>query len=51
LPRAMRLERRVQMTPEESTAFLAAIEERATQSALAAKVSVDAGGHVHTFAG
>jgi len=51
LPRALRLERRVQMTPEESTAFLAAIEERATQSALAAKVSVDAGGQIHTFAG
>jgi hypothetical protein len=51
LPRALRLERRVQMTPEESAAFLAAIEERANQGALAAKVSVEAGGQVHTFAG
>jgi hypothetical protein len=39
------------MTPEESAAFLAAIEERANQGALAAKVSVEADGQVHTFGG
>lgn len=49
LPRAFRLERCVWMTPEESAAFLAAIEERARQGALAAKVSVEAGGEVRSF--
>jgi Urocanase Rossmann-like domain len=51
LPRALRLERRVQMTPEESAAFLAAIEERNRQSVLAAKVSVEAGGQAYSFGG
>jgi hypothetical protein len=49
LPRPLRLERRVQMTAEESAAFLAAIEERATQGAMAASVDVEVGGHVHRF--
>lgn len=51
LPRALRLERRVQMTPEESAAFLAAIDEGATQGALAATVNVEACGQVHSFTG
>ena len=51
LPRALRLERRVQMTAEESAAFLAAIDERAAQGALAATVNVEAGGQVHSFTG
>ncbi len=51
LPRALRLERLVQMTAEESAAFLAAIDERATQGALAATVNVEAGGQVHSFTG
>jgi hypothetical protein len=51
LPRALRLERRIQMTAEESAAFLAAIEDRATQNALAAKISVEAGGQLHSFGG
>ena len=51
LPRALRLERGVQMTAEESATFLAAIEERATQGALAATVNIEAGGHVHSFTG
>lgn len=49
LPRAFRLERRVQMTSEESTAFLGAVEERARQDALVAKVIIEARGQVHTF--
>jgi hypothetical protein len=49
LPRAFRLERCVRMTAEESAAFLAAIEERARQGALAAKVTVEAGGQVRSF--
>jgi Urocanase Rossmann-like domain len=49
MPRAFRLERRVQMTPEESTAFLAAIEERAQHSALAGRVSIEAGTRMHSF--
>lgn len=49
LPRALRLERRVQMIPTESTAFLAAIRERVEQGAFAAKVTIEAGGQVHTF--
>ena len=50
LPRAFRLKRRVLMTSEESVAFLAAIEERAQQGALVAKVSIEARGWAHTFA-
>jgi hypothetical protein len=49
LPRAFRLERRVEMTPEEGAAFLTAVRERAEQGALAAKVNIEAGGQVHTF--
>lgn len=51
LPRALRLERCVQMTDEESGAFLAAIDERATQGTLAATVNVEAGGRLYSFAG
>lgn len=51
LSRALRLERRVRMTEDESAAFLAAIDERATQGALASTVNVDAGGQVHNFSG
>jgi hypothetical protein len=51
LPRALRLERRVQMRAEECAAFLAAIDERATQGALAATVNVEADGRMHSFAG
>jgi hypothetical protein len=50
LPRAMRLERRVRMTAEESAAFLAAIKERAGQGALASSVNIEAGGETHSFA-
>ena len=49
LPRAFRLERRVQMTPAESAAFVAAVRERAEQGTLTATVKVEAGGQVHTF--
>jgi hypothetical protein len=49
LPRAFRLERRVQMMSAESTAFLAAIRERDEQGALAAKVSIEVGGQVSNF--
>jgi hypothetical protein len=49
LPRAFRLERRVQMTSDESAAFLIAVQERAEQGALAAKVKIEAGSQVHTF--
>jgi Urocanase Rossmann-like domain len=44
LPRALRLERRVEMTESERTAFLAAVEERAQQGALAAPVTILTGG-------
>jgi Urocanase Rossmann-like domain len=49
LSRALRLERRVAMTEQESAAFLAAVEERAQQGALAAPVTVDVGGQVRSF--
>jgi hypothetical protein len=49
LPRALRLERSVAMTDRECAAFLAAVEERAQQGALAARVETDAGGEVHSF--
>lgn len=51
LSRALRLERRVRMTAEESAAFLAAIDERATQGTLAATFNVEVGGQVHSFTG
>jgi hypothetical protein len=51
LPRALRLERAVAMTDRESAAFLTAIEERAQQGTLAARVEIDAGGEVHRFNG
>ena len=49
LPRALRLERSVAMTDRECAAFLAAVEERAQQGTLAARVEIDAGGEVHSF--
>jgi len=51
LPRALRLERCVAMTSRECAAFLTAVEERAQQGALAARVEIDAGGEVHSFNG
>ena len=49
LPRALRLERRVSMTQPERVAFVAAVEERAQQGALAAPVEIEAGGQVRGF--
>jgi Urocanase Rossmann-like domain len=49
LPRALRLERRVSMTQEERVAFIAAVEERVQQGALAASVEIEAGGQVRGF--
>ena len=49
LPRALRLERRVSMTQPECVAFVAAVEERAQQGALAAPVEIEAGGQVRGF--
>jgi hypothetical protein len=49
LPRALRLERRVSMTKPERVAFVAAVEERAQQGALAAPVEIEAGGQVRGF--
>jgi urocanase-like protein len=49
LPRAMRLERCVAMTAPECAAFLAAVEERAQQGTLAARVEIDAGGETRSF--
>jgi hypothetical protein len=49
LPRALRLERCVAMSEREYAAFVAAVEERAQQGALAARVEIDAGGEVHSF--
>jgi hypothetical protein len=49
LPRALRLERRVSMTQQECVAFVAAVEERAQQGALAAPVEIEAGGQVRAF--
>jgi hypothetical protein len=50
LSRALRLERRVAMNERERSAFMAAVEERAQQGALAARVEIDAGGQVRSFA-
>ncbi len=49
LSRALRLERCVAMTERERSAFLAAVEERAQQGTLAARVDIDAGGQVRSF--
>jgi hypothetical protein len=49
LSRALRLERCVAMTERENSAFLAAVEERAQQGALAARVEVNGGGRVRSF--
>ncbi|HEY2002813.1 MAG TPA: hypothetical protein VGG80_10855 [Acidobacteriaceae bacterium] len=49
LPRALRLERRVSMTQQERVAFVAAVEERAQQGALAAPVEIEADGNVRGF--
>jgi Urocanase Rossmann-like domain len=49
LSRALRLERCVAMTEGERSAFLAGVEERAAQGALAARVGIDAGGQVRSF--
>jgi urocanate hydratase len=49
LSRALRLERRVAMTEQESAAFAAAVEERAQQGALAAPVVIEAGGEVRSL--
>jgi hypothetical protein len=49
LPRALRLERRVSMTKRECVAFVAAVEERAQQGALAAPVEIEAAGQVRSF--
>jgi urocanate hydratase len=49
LPRALRLERRVAMSEKERAEFIAAVEERAQQGALAARVEIDAGGQVRSI--
>jgi Urocanase Rossmann-like domain len=49
LPRAMRLERHVAMSEQERSAFIAAVEDRAQQGALAARVEIDGGGQVRSF--
>ncbi|HTF70272.1 MAG TPA: hypothetical protein VK638_47110 [Edaphobacter sp.] len=49
LPRALRLERSVAMTERECAAFLAAVEERAQQGTLAARVEIAAAGEMHPF--
>jgi hypothetical protein len=49
LSRSLRLERCVAMTERERAAFLAGVEERAQQGALAARVEIDAGGQVRSF--
>jgi urocanate hydratase len=51
MSRALRLERRVAMTEQESAAFMAAVDERAQQGALAAPVTVEVGGQVRSFGG
>jgi urocanate hydratase len=50
LSRALRLERRVVMNERERSAFMAAVEERSQQGALAARVEIDAGGQARSFA-
>jgi hypothetical protein len=37
------------MSERECAAFVAAVEERALQGTLAARVEIDAGGEVHRF--
>lgn len=49
LSRALRLERGVAMSERERSKFVAAVEERAQQGALAARVEIDAGGQVRSF--
>jgi urocanate hydratase len=49
LSRALRLERCVAMTEQESATFIAAVEERAQQGTLAAPVAIEAGGRVRSF--
>jgi hypothetical protein len=51
LPRALRLERRVMMTEQESQAFLAGVRERGDQKTLAAPVVVLAGGQDYSVTG
>jgi hypothetical protein len=51
LPRALRLERRVAMTEQESTAFLAEVEELGKQKALTAPVIVLVGGQNYSVGG
>ncbi len=51
LPRALRLERCVAMNAPECAAFLAGLEERSQQKALAARLEVEAAGTVRVFAG
>jgi hypothetical protein len=50
LPRALRLERSVAMNDRERSAFMAAVEERAQQGALATRVEIDVRGQVRSFA-
>jgi hypothetical protein len=50
LHRAMRLERCVTMSDAEAAVFLAALEERAHQNALAAPVEVESRGQIRRFA-
>ena len=49
LSRALRLERCVAMTERERSAFLAGVEERTQQGALAARVEISTGGQVRSF--
>ena len=49
LSRALRLERRVAMSERERAALLAAVEERAQQGALAARVEIEGDGQVRSF--
>jgi urocanase-like protein len=51
LPRALRLERRVAMTEQESAAFLAEVKDLGEQNALAAPVIVLAGGQNYSVGG
>jgi hypothetical protein len=49
LPRAMRLERHVAMSEQERSAFLAAVDDRAQQGTLAARVEIGGGGQLRSF--
>jgi hypothetical protein len=51
LPRALRLERRVAMSEQESAAFLAEVEDLGKQKALATPVIVLVGGHNYSVGG